>query len=212
MSSVNDRIVRDYLEQLGFLVLQPRTHVPAGRVRRPEDEMDLLAFNPNARGPRPEDGRVWTGADLAAVPGLLVSVRGWHTERFSPSKMDLSPELFRFTGKAVVKRAQEILGGGPVACVLCVPGLPATPALREKALAEMRGRGVSGVLLFRTILRELAAGIDVNRNYDRSDLLQTLRILKNYGLLDDAQPGLFDRPRRRRRRAPPPPDRGEPKR
>ena len=33
---------------------------------------------------------------------------------------------------------------------------------------------------FRTMLADLIDGIETNRNYTRSDLLQMLRILKNY--------------------------------
>ena len=75
MSSVNDEVVRQYLELLGFLVVQPRKYLPSGRVRRPEEEMDLLAYNPRPAVARKASGLLWTGADLKGVSRLLVSVR-----------------------------------------------------------------------------------------------------------------------------------------
>ena len=107
--------------------------------------------------------------------------------------------MFRLTEDAVLLGAREMLGEGPVAKVLCLPEFPASGELRSEALELLREKGIDGVILFRTMLLDLAAYVDVNRNYEKSDLLQTLRILKNYDLLRDAQMELF---RRRRRRKP----------
>jgi hypothetical protein len=43
------------------------------------------------------------------------------------------------------------------------------------------------VISFRSILQELIASVATNRNYQKSDLLQTLRLLKNYELLKEPQ-------------------------
>ena len=83
-----------------------------------------------------------------------------------------------------------------VARILCLPQLPASDVLRESTLAMLRQMGVDGVLLFRTMLLELCDTVDKNRNYEKSDLLQVLRILKNYDLLKDRQMDLFGRKRR----------------
>ena len=49
----------------------------------------------------------------------------------------------------------------------------------------------NGVLSFRTMLLELVEHLDTAKNYEKSDLLQILRILKTYDLLKDAQLDLF---------------------
>ena len=54
------------------------------------------------------------------------------------------------------------------------------------------------------MLQELVAKVDVNRNYDKSDMLQMLRILKVYGLVRDPQLELFSRRARRQKDAPVP--------
>ena len=44
-----------------------------------------------------------------------------------------------------------------------------------------------GVISFRSILQELVASVQTNHNYRKSDLLQILRLLKNYELLKEPQ-------------------------
>ena len=41
----------------------------------------------------------------------------------------------------------------------------------------------------------------ISKNYEKSDLLQTLRILKTYDLLKDAQLDLFEKPKGRKLKA-----------
>lgn len=199
MSSVSEWIVREYLESLNFLVRQPRKFQIGARQKQAEEEIDLIAINPVAREHRVSDEMVWGRAEIQHVSRAIIAVRGWHTERFSPAVLELSSEIFRLTQSEVLLKAEEMVGEGPVAKVLCLPELPASSALREQALEMLREKGIDGVVLFRTMLLELAAYVDVNKNYDKSDLLQVLRILKNYDLLKDAQLDLFPT---RRRKAP----------
>ena len=51
----------------------------------------------------------------------------------------------------------------------------------------LRAKGVDGVISFRDILQDLVASVKTNRNYQKSDLLQILRLLKNYDLLKEPQ-------------------------
>ena len=208
MSSVNEWIVREYLESLGFLVRQPRKYQVVARSKGLHEEVDLLAVNPALPPGRPlPKAKLWGAAELAQVSCAIVAVRGWHTERFSPAVMELSSEIFRLTDSYVLQKAEEMMGPGPVTKILCLPELPATKELRERALQMLRdkaqdlfrSKGIDGVILFRTMLRELADYVDSNKNYEKSDLLQTLRLLKNYDLLKDAQMELFRRKRKPRK-------------
>jgi hypothetical protein len=47
------------------------------------------------------------------------------------------------------------------------------------------------------MLADLVENIEVNRNYQKSDLLQVIRILKNYDFFKEPQMELF-KPRRRK--------------
>ena len=50
------------------------------------------------------------------------------------------------------------------------------------------------------MLVEIIKGVDKNRNYEKSDILQVIRILKNYDLFKEAQLELFSRRRAGRRK------------
>lgn len=191
MSSVNEWVVREYLEALGFLVRQPRKHQVQVRSKDKSEGVDLLAINPAAAAHVVAEEMVWSAGELQHIQRAVVAVRGWHTEVFSPAKLGLAPEIYRFADASVQPWIQREMGGGPVARIVCIPNLPASRTLRKEALELLRGKGVDGVLLFRNLLLELAERIDVNRNYEKSDLLQAMRILKNYDLLKDAQMELF---------------------
>lgn len=196
MPAVSETITREYFEALGFLVQQPRKYMVMARSKKPAEEIDFLAVNPLAgaeAAPPEPDQMVVGGAVLRQVARAMISVRGWHTDRFSPATLDLAPEIVRFAGDAAVREASRVLGEGPLAKVLCLPNLPTSRELARTTLERLREKGVDYVVLFPTMLRELIRGVEISKSYERSDLLQTLRILKNYDLLKDEQLELFRR-------------------
>lgn len=204
MAAVNEAIAREYFESLGFLVLQPHKYMVTARAKRPEEEIDFVVVNPaTTEAAPPPDNLILTGRDLVGIQRAVVSVRGWHTDRVGPAKLSLAPELVRFAQEPALRGVRARLGEGPLTRILCLPELPATSALRRKVLELLREKGVDGVLFFSTMLRELIRGIETSKNYEKSDLLQTLRILKNYDLLRDEQLELFRRPGRRHRESNP---------
>jgi len=193
MASVNEQIVREYLETLGFFVIQPTRYQVAARKKTAVEEIDLLINRPEyGDGKLPAPG-LWGTEQLRAVDRAVVSVRGWHTDRFSPAVLEKSPELLRFTDADVMKQAERFLGRGPTARILCISDLPASKNMQSRVIEQFVEHGVSGVVLFRDILMELLSDIDVKHNYEKSDIMQILRILKNYGLLRDPQMELFAR-------------------
>ncbi len=199
MAAVSEWIAREYFESRGFLVHQPTKYQVAARAKRAEEEFDLLVYNPNPDKGALPGHPLWAGEDLRAVERAIIGVRGWHTDRFTPSLLSVSPEIFRFVEQDVQEKAAAILGEGPFARILCLPGLPASRSLEEQSLHMIRERGVDGVLLFRTMLLEMMRTVDINKNYEKSDLLQILRLMKNYDLVKDPQLELFaGKPPRRR--------------
>jgi hypothetical protein len=198
MASVNEEIVREFFESLGFLVNQPRKYQVMARAKQAEEEVDFVIFNPqNPAAELPEFG-VWGAAELRQISRAVVGVRGWHSERFSPSKLTWGKELFRLADGVVMQKAQRQLGAGPVAKIICLPDLPSVGLMRTKSLDMLKAGGIDGILLFRPMLLDLVRSVDSQKNYERSDLLQTLRILKAHDLVKDAQLDLF---RMRKKRA-----------
>jgi len=199
MSAVSESIVREYFEQLGFFVRQQRKFI--GQSRRDDDEIDFLAVNPRyvpATGPLPF---VLASRDLAGVARAVVVVKGWHTDTFSPAMLTNAPEIFRFVEPAAVLQSVKAFGGdGPLTKILVVPALPSGPELRKASIELLQARGIDAAISFHTMLADLIEQIEVNRNYRKSDLLQTIRILKNYEFIREPQLELFKPGRARARR------------
>ncbi|MFC1462647.1 hypothetical protein ACFLQU_03485 [Verrucomicrobiota bacterium] len=199
MAAVNEWVVREYFEVLGYLVSQPRKYVVPGRQKKAEEEIDLVVFNPRVKEHSVPEGMVWSSADLENVARAVIGVRGWHTERFYVSTFEQTPEILRFAEKESVRFAEKFLGSGPMAKILCLPKLPASGDLKTKTIKVLKEKGVDGVISFGTMLAELIKRTQVNRNYEKSDMLQVIRILKIYDLLKDPQMEFFGRKQRRRK-------------
>lgn len=197
MSAVSEWVVREYVESLGFLVGQPRKYTVPGRQKSAEEEIDLLVFNPAASEHVVPDEMVWGTPELRGIQRAVIGVRGWHTERFYVSTFEQTPDILRFAEEKSARIAGDLLGPGPMAKVLCLPRLPASGELRRRTIQVLREKGVDGVISFGTMLSELVSCVETKRNYEKSDLLQIVRLLKNYDLLRDPQMELFGSKRRR---------------
>jgi hypothetical protein len=197
MSAVSETIVREYFELHEFLVRQARKYI--AQTRREDDDIDFFVLNPRAT-PRPEAlPFVLTSEDLPFIARAIVVVKGWHTETFSSARLASTPEIFRFVGTKVFQQAARVFGenGAPLK-ILVVPALPHEAKARDESIALLRAKGVDAVIPFRTMLADLVAQTEANRNYQKSDLRQTIRILKNYDFFKEPQMELF-KPRRRKR-------------
>jgi hypothetical protein len=197
MAAVSETIVREYFELHGFLVRQQRKYLSPSRAE--DEEIDFLVLNPSAATAAQALPFVLSSADLQRVPRAVVVIKAWHTETFTPGVLANAPEIFRFLEPPVFKQAAKALGGGVEPTkILVVPALPQSPEMREQSIQVLRGKGVDCVIPFHTMLADLIAQIEVNRNYQKSDLLQIIRILKNYDFFKEPQMELF-KPRRPRK-------------
>ncbi|MCX7591501.1 MAG: hypothetical protein N2255_07720 [Kiritimatiellae bacterium] len=200
MTAVNEWLVREYFETLGFLTIQTCKYVVPGRKKTAAEEFDLLVFNPRAKHHCVPANMIWTTGDLEGVGAAVVAVHGWHTGRFYARTFELSPDILGFVRPESLRIASEFLGSCPMARILCVPRLPASGKLREQTVAMLRQKGVDGVISFRTMLIELIRRVDVKKNYEKSDILQIIRLLKNYDLVAEPQMDLFEKKLRRKRK------------
>jgi hypothetical protein len=193
MPAVSETIVREYFELHEFLVRQLRKYIGQTRLEAEEDDIDFFVLNPS---PRPREGAmpfVLTSPDLAAIERAIVAVKGWHTETFSSGVLTQhGPAIFRFAEPAASQHTARAFGKErPLLKILVVPALPSAAKARDDSIALLRSKGVDAVIPFRTILTDLVTECDVNRNYQKSDLLQMIRILKRYDLLKEPQLELF---------------------
>jgi hypothetical protein len=199
MAAVSETIVREYLELHEFLVRQHRKYISPTR-GADDDDIDFFILNPH---PRPQPGGipfVLKSEDLAGIARAVVVVKGWHTETFSPARLANAPEIFRFVEPKVFQQAARAFGadGAPLK-ILVVPALPQDPAARDQSIAVLRSKGIDAVLPFHTLLADLIMRVETNRNYQKSDLLQIIRILKTYDFFKEPQLELFKTGRRGRK-------------
>jgi len=199
MSAVDETIVREYFESHEFLVCQRRKYIVQARQKMAHEEVDLVVLNPRAvAGGEPLEFEI-ASESLDRVARAVVAVKGWHTEVFAPGVLAHQPKIFGFVEKGVLDKAARLVGGEGLLKILVVPGLPRNAKLRQQSIEVLRAKGVDGVISFRSILQELIAGVHTNRNYQKSDLLQILRLLKNYDLLKEPQLELKLKPKSRKK-------------
>lgn len=199
MSAVSESIVREYFELHQFLVRQDRKYVSP--TRREQDDIDFFVLNPLATSRDTALPFVLRSEDLSGIERAIVVVKGWHTETFSSARLAGTPEIFRFVNPKVFQRAARAFGlnGAPLK-ILIIPALPHSIEAREQSITLLRNKGVDAVIPFRTLLTDLVQSVAANRNYQKSDLLQILRILKHYDFFKGPQLELFKPAQRRNRR------------
>jgi hypothetical protein len=197
VSAVSESIVREFFELNGFLVRQQRKYIAQGRSE--DDDIDFFVLNPQPRDLETPLPFVLATEDLPGIARAVVVVKGWHTETFSSAVLANAPTIFRFVEPAVFKRAMENFpDDGSLTKILVVPALPQGEEARAQSIELLRSKGIDGVIPFRTILGDLIAQTEVNRNYQKSDVLQMIRVFKNYDFFKDPQMELFKTKRRRK--------------
>ncbi len=198
MSAIDEGIVREYFEQNGFLVRQVRKYQVQARRKTGDEEVDLLVYNPSyVRGSRRPDFFLFSN-ELPYIQRAVVVVKGWHTDRFTPNMLKSNPELFRFLEENVLKEVSRYFPptadedpAGALTKILVLPSLPTAEPFRSQSVELLKARGVDAIISFRAMLLDLLDRVEVNQNYTKSDTLQVMRILKNYGLLRDPQMDLL---------------------
>lgn len=196
MAAVNETIVREYFELHEFLVRQHRKYVST--TRNEDDDIDFFVLNPAPSPLRAELPFVLSPTDLEFIAQAIVVVKGWHTEAFSPSVLACAPAIFRFAEPKAFRQAARAFGKDATPLkILVVSALPQDATARDQSVALLKSKGIDAVIPFRTILSDLIAHIESNRNYVKSDLLQMIRVLKAHDLLKEPQLDLFKGRRRR---------------
>jgi hypothetical protein len=191
MPAVSETIVREYFELHEFLVRQHRKYISQAH-RAEDDDIDFFVLNPQPSTLNHPLPFILGSADLPRIERAVVVVKGWHTETFSSAVLTHAPKIFRFVEPKVFQQAVRAFGtNGTPLKILVVPALPQAADACEESIALLRSKGVDAVIPFRTMLADLINHTQVNRNYQKSDLLQIIRILKNYDFMREPQLELF---------------------
>lgn len=199
MASFDESIVREYFELNGFFVRQLRKHSVRSRKKAVEETVDLLVYNPVAPSDAPEPNFQLFSSDMAAIRQAIVVVHGWQHTRVTPSILKSPARLFDFLKKDVLSQMDALFEVEEGALedavayrkILVLPGLPTAEPQRSECIEQFKAQGVDGVIAFSTILEDLLRHVEVNHSYQKSELLQLVRVLKIYDMVQAPQMRLF---------------------
>ena len=204
MAGFDENIVREYFELNGFFVRQLRKYLVHSRKKRVDEEIDLVVYNPSAYSSSGENaGFQLFSTDMGKISRAIVVVKAWHTSRFTPAMLKSSSRVFDFLKKDVLNKAETYFSFGEsvddteavdpreFTKILVLPGLPTSDPQRTESIQLLKDQGIDGIITFSTILENLLRNVEVNHSYQKSDLLQLMRILKIYDMVKEPQMNLF---------------------
>lgn len=205
MAGFDENMVREYFELNGFFVRQLQKYQLQSRKKQAEEAIELLVFNPNAPSEADEPGFQLFSADMQKIRSAIVVVKAWHSSSFTPAMLKSSSRIFDFLKKEVLPRAEAYFSfkedplsaassqeATPYKKILVLPGIPTSGPQRSESINLLQAGGIDGVIAYSTILENLLRHVEVNHSYQKSDLLQLLRILKIYDMVKEPQMYLFN--------------------
>ena len=199
MASFDENIVREYFELNGFFARQLRKHVVRARKKAVEETVELLVYHPSAPSTGPEPNFQLFSSDMLSIRRAMVVVHGWQHTRVTPAILKSSARLLDFLKKEVLSQADslfvveadELVEAESYRKVLVLPGLPTAEPQRSECIALFKDQGIDGVIAFSTILEDILRHVEVNHSYQKSELLQLVRVLKVYDMVQAPQMNLF---------------------
>ena len=205
MAGFDENIVREYFELNGFFVRQLRKYLVQSRKKRVDEEIDLVVYNPSATSTSGQTaGFQLFSTDMSKISRAIVVVKAWHSSRFTPAMLKSSSRVFDFLKKDVLNKAESYFSFGEsvedsdavdphdFTKILVLPGLPTSDPQRTESIQLLKDQGIDGIITFSTILENLLRNVEVNHSYQKSDLLQLMRILKIYDMVKEPQMNLFN--------------------
>ena len=201
MSGFDENIVREYFELNGFFVRQLRKYQVQSRKKRIDEEIDMLIYNPKANAEEAINNFQLFSQDVANIRQAIIVVKPWHSSKFTPAILRSETKVFDFLKKEVLNKASDYFNLNEIELtketqsfkkILVIPSLPSGEPHRSESITLLKEQGIDGIISFATILESVIRNIEVNQSYQKSDLLQLLRILKIYNMLKEPQMTFFN--------------------
>lgn len=180
MSDVNVQLVREFFELNSFRVMTLWQHDSGARGA--EHGLRLFVENVSPVADR-EPGLVLRVGDAVGLHRALVEVRAWHADRLYASLIESNPVLFEVAGAEAREHARGLFGADDFKTILVVSELPTSPEAQARSLAAFQNAGIDHLIEFPTVLHEILDRLNPSVSYAPSLTLQTLRLLKRYGLV-----------------------------
>lgn len=105
------------------------------------------------------------------------------TERFTEALIKGTPRIFNFVRPEAIEQAKRVFSDADFRRILVVSALARTEQNRQGAIRLLKQGGIDHVVEFDTIVRFVVHQVEANKNYPDSEILQTIRLLKVYGIV-----------------------------
>ena len=204
MSGFDENIVREYFELNGFFVRQVPQYSTRSRKKGPDEAVALMINKPEAVKEQSITNFQLFSADMESIQQAVVVVRSWYLSEFSPELLKSSSKLFNFLKKNAFNQSEAYFSkesfedlkiwesvSNSYSNIIVLPGLPSNDPHRSESIDILKTNGIDGIITYSTILESLLRQVQANNIYQKSDLLQLMRILKIYNMVKDPQMTLF---------------------
>ena len=201
---IEQELVEAYFESNGFLVRKGSSSVVAqksGSKKRTDVLPVITVMNPRVfQNDSSLNVRLFS-ADLKKIRSAQVATLGWGNSSFSVASLSNDAQLQKFFKIEVDgARIEECFSSNPEwqagesaesLKILVVPALPQGMDKLQKLVEHFKSYGLDGVLTLGSILENLLRLSKPSLQYDGHEVLQTLRLVKAYGLSKDPQLEIF---------------------
>ena len=199
MSSFDEDVVREYFELNHFFVRQLQKHLVHSRRKTVESAVSMLVLNPSVSEEFSQMNFQLFSVDMTTFRQALVVVHRWQHTRITPAILKSNARLADFLKKELLKRLNVFLETEDESIedieafkkIAVVPGFPTADPYRGECITLFKDQGIDGVIAFSTILEDWLRHIEVNHSYHKSKLLQLVRVLKIYDMVQSPQMRLF---------------------
>jgi len=199
MSSFDEDVVREYFELNHFFVRQIEKYRVQSRRKNIDETAKMLVLNPDVVDESRTMNFQLFSADMSAVRQALVVVHSWQQTRVTPAILKSNVRLSDFLKKELLKQLnvgfetelESMKDAEAFRKIIVIPGLPTADPYRTECIDLFKAQGVDGVIAFSTILEDWLRQTEVNHSYHKSKLLQLVRVLKIYDMVQSPQLRLF---------------------
>ena len=161
-----------------------------------EEGLDLYAANRNFVPGGRDPSFLLFSSELRYVKSMVICIRGWHSDKAALASMTSGPDMLKHLESTVLKKVDswisadsdtEELMDDSTLSVLVAPVFPTQEAYRRQCAQALREKGVDAIISLRSILLDLIDRADTRLVYPKSEVMQTLRVLKTFDLVKDSQ-------------------------
>ena len=177
MSGFDENIVREYFELNGFFVRQVPKYSIQSRKKSFNEVVALLINKPDVIKEQTITNFQLFSADMESIQKAVVVVRSWYLSEFSKESFE-NDKIWESISNSYSN-------------IIVLPGLPSNDPHRSESIKILKANGIDGIITYSTVLESLLRQVQANIIYQKSDLLQLMRILKIYNMVKDPQMTLF---------------------